>query len=113
MGIKINFNKKAFELSEQKFMVNLTKVLCEITNKQSFNDYSIKVHLNKSMYTKIYYSQRLMDSDELDYYFEMGNRPQPKPKFTAYLAWGPVEIYKDTSLKNDQGYATISNTEGE
>ena len=53
-----------------------------------------------------------MDSDELDYYFEMGYRPQPKPKFTAYLAWGPVEIYKDKSLKNDQGYATINTKEG-
>lgn len=111
MGIKIVFNKKLFELSEQKFMVNLTMVLRKLTNKQPFNDYSIKVHLNELMYNKIYYSQRLMDSDELDYYFEMGDRPQPKSKFTAYLAWGSVEIYKDKSLKNDQGYAIINNKE--
>lgn len=111
MGIKIVFNKKLFELSEQKFMVNLTMVLRKLTNKQPFNDYSIKVHLNELMYNKIYYSQKLMDSDELDYYLVMGGRPQPKPKFTGYLVWGPVEIYKDTSLKNDQGYATISNKE--
>lgn len=112
MGIKIVFNKKLFELSEQKFMVNLDMVLRKLTNKQLFNDYSIKVRLNELMYNKIYCSQKLMDSDELDYYFEMGSRPRPKPKFTGYLAWGPVEIYKDTSLKNNQGYAII-NTKGE
>ena len=112
MSIKISINKKLFELSEQKFMVNLAMVLHKQTKKQFFNDYSIKVHLNELMYNKIYYSQKVIDSDELDYYLKMWHRPQPKPKFTAYLDRGPVEIYKDKSLKNDQGYALINTKEG-